>query len=67
MGTAKKTYVVTATMAGWQASNTSGRQIYVNGVPVTPGQWPLPPKTMDGKYYFTFTQGGVAYASWSFW
>ena len=67
IGTTETTYVVTTNINGWQASNATGRQIYVNGVPMTAGQMPLPPKTMDGKYYFTFTVGGLSYASWSFW
>lgn len=67
IGTAEKTYVVTTNINGWQASNTAGRKIYINGVPMNPGQTPLPPKTMDGKYYFTFTAGGNSFASWSFW
>jgi len=67
IGTDEKTYVVTTLIAGWQASNITGRQIYVNGVAVTPGQWPLPPRTMDGKYYFTFSAGGLVFASWSIW
>lgn len=66
IGTTEKTYLLSGAITGWQASNTSGRQIYVNGVPVTAGQWPLPPKTMDGKYYFTFTAGGLSSANWSY-
>jgi hypothetical protein len=59
-------YVTSDAPTGWQASNVDGRQIYVNGVVESSGQMPLP-AAVNGKYYFQFTAGGVAWANWSFW
>jgi len=66
LGTGERWFVVTDEPAGWQATNVQDRQIRVNGVLVTPGQMPLPPK-VDGKRYFQFSAGSLNYASWSFW
>jgi hypothetical protein len=64
--TAERWYVVDDVVGGWQASETTGREIYVNGVKVLPGQMPLPAR-VNGKYYFRFTEGTNTWASWSFW
>ncbi len=60
-------FVLTDGLTGWQASNVTGRTISVNGVEVAPGQMPLPAPAADGKYYFRFSGGGLAWASWSYW
>jgi len=67
IGSSRVTFVVTENISGWTTWNMNGRQIYVNGILVSPNQMPLPPKTMDGKYYFTFASGGSASAGWTFW
>jgi mucin-like protein len=66
VGTEAKTYVVSSTVSGWSAWNLAGRTVEVNGQTVTAGQMPLPP-AVDGKYYFTFTPGGLPYAGMTFW
>jgi hypothetical protein len=60
-------FVVTGPINGWQASETAGRTIRVNGVVVTPGQMPLPPAVNGTTYYFDFSAGSRSWASWSFW
>jgi hypothetical protein len=64
--TGEKWYVVDAPIDGWQASEMAGRTIEVNGVTVISGQVPLPPP-VNGKYYFRFSSGQHAWASWGFW
>lgn len=64
--TGERWYVVDDVVSGWQASETAGRQIFVNGVQVQPGQMPLPAR-VNGKYYFRFSPGQYSWASWSFW
>lgn len=59
-------FEATAPVNGWQASNTAGRTITVNGVVVTPGG-ALPSPTPEGKYYFHFSAGAYSYATWSYW
>lgn len=59
-------FVVSDSVNGWQASEVTGRTLRVNGVPVTPGQMPLPPSS-NGLYYFQFSAGTKTWASWSFW
>jgi hypothetical protein len=51
-------------IGGWNCSNFTGRTIKVNGVTVTCGAMPLPPK-VDGYYYFDISggTGAVDYAS----
>ena len=65
LGMGERWFVVSQPVAGWQASEMSGRTIRVNGVTVAPGA-PLPP-AINGKYYFSFSAGGFTWASWSFW
>jgi hypothetical protein len=64
--TGERWYVVEDVVAGWQASEVAGRDIYVNGVKLQPGQMPLPAR-VNGKYYFRFTPGLYTWASWGFW
>lgn len=59
-------YSATSDLTGWQASQIAGRTIEVNGVPVSPGQMPLPPP-VDGLYIFHFSAGSNSWASWSWW
>lgn len=63
--TGERWFVVSQQVNGWQASNVAGRTISVNGVGVSPGQ--TLPAAIDGKLYFSFSEGGVNWASWSFW
>jgi lysophospholipase L1-like esterase len=62
-----KLFVATGPILGWQASEVQGRTITINGHLMQPGQMPLPAAAADGKYYFQFSAGGVAWASWSHW
>jgi hypothetical protein len=64
--TGERWFVVSDPIVGWQASQTAGRTISVNGVTVQPGQMPLPPR-VNGKYYFRFSAGTYSWAAWSFW
>ncbi len=64
--TGERWFVVTDNPFGWQASEVQGRQIFVNGQLVSPGQMPLPP-AINGERYFQFTAGSAPWASWSFW
>jgi hypothetical protein len=59
-------FVVSESINGWQASEMQGRNITVNGVPVSAGQMPLPP-AVGGSYYFHFSAGANDWSSWSFW
>ncbi|HEX2585356.1 MAG TPA: hypothetical protein VHL14_09490, partial [Steroidobacteraceae bacterium] len=55
---------------GWTTSDARERQIFINGVPVSPGQLPLPERTMDGKYHVTITGTTVRpgkNVTWSYW
>jgi hypothetical protein len=64
--TGERWFYATDFIAGWQASESTGRILTVNGSVVSPGQMPLPPK-VDGKYYFHFSAGDFSWAAWSFW
>jgi predicted secreted protein len=64
--TGERWYLVEDVVTGWQASETAGRQIFVNGVQLQPGQMPLPAR-VNGKYYFRFSPGQYSWTSWSFW
>ncbi len=64
--TGERWYVVTDEVLGWQASEVGTRTISVNGVPVTPGEMPLPPRS-GGAHYFQFSAGDPSWTSWSFW
>ncbi|HSQ40950.1 MAG TPA: hypothetical protein VLM37_01580, partial [Fibrobacteraceae bacterium] len=59
-------YKVTSSISGWQASEVQGRTIYVNGEEVQAGEFPLP-ESVNGTYYFRFTEGEHSWASWSLW
>lgn len=65
-GTGETWFVSTQDIHGWVASEMTGRTISVNGVTVTSGAMPLPPK-VDGKYYFKVSQGGNSWASLTLW
>jgi hypothetical protein len=64
--TGERWFVVNTNINGWQASETAGRTIRVNGVVMTSGQMPLPP-AVNGSYYFQFTAGSNNWSTWSFW
>jgi hypothetical protein len=64
--TGEKWFVVDDMILGWQASESAGRIISVNGIVLQPGQMPLPPR-VNGKYYFHFSAGTYSWAAWSFW
>jgi hypothetical protein len=59
-------FVVDQSIAGWQASEMSGRSAMVNGIAVSFGQMPLP-AAVNGKYYFHYSAGAHPWASWSMW
>lgn len=65
-GTDETWFVTSQDIHGWTATEMDGRSISVNGVTVSPGEIPLPPK-VDGKYYFRVTQGGKSWASLTLW
>ena len=67
LGTEERWFVASSPISGWQAANTSGRTLMINGVTVTPGEMPLPAAASDGLYYFAFGAGGVSWSSWSYW
>jgi hypothetical protein len=57
-------------LAGWQASNTTGRTVEINGQTVTIGQTTnLPAKYLGSYYVFQFSggTGAVDYAAMSWW
>jgi hypothetical protein len=64
--TGERWFVVKDIVTGWQASEIAGRTISVNGIAVSAGQMPLPPR-VNGKYYFQFSPGTYSWAAWSFW
>jgi hypothetical protein len=66
VGSAERWFVVTEEIAGWSASELGARELRVNGVLVTPGQMPLPPK-VGGRYYFQFGAGEPSWSSLIWW
>ena len=65
-GTGERWFVVSDTIAGWQANGVYDRIIRVNGVVVRPGEMPLP-APINGKRYFQVTAGSFPYGSMSIW
>jgi hypothetical protein len=55
-----------ATIAGWNCSNFTGRTLSVNNVATSCGD-PLPAKWTDGYYYFNASAGSFTYACIYWW
>lgn len=58
---------ISGDLLGWGCANTMGRTIKVNGVELSCGAMPLPPKTADGWYYFDVSAGTADYAYIYWW
>lgn len=67
--TGAQCFAVKADITGWNAWNTDGRDIIVNGttMPGTSGIGDDLPAKINDRYYFYFTAGNDEAAGWGFW